>query len=82
VSVSVVAPGPIGFVPGAVWAGGNLTFQITVTPGLGYAIDQTPGFNGWLLWTNFIATEPVMTFTAPTTDSDRRFFRARLLPNP
>jgi len=82
VTVSVVTPGPILFDTNLALVGGELPLRVTVTPGLSYEIDYTSTFTDWLLFTNFMATNSVMNFSAPVTGSERRFFRARQLPNP
>jgi plastocyanin len=82
VTVFVVTPDPIHFDTNLALVNGNLPLQVTVTPGLSYAIDYTTTLTNWLPFTNFVATNSVMSFASPTTVDDRRFFRARLLPNP
>jgi plastocyanin len=82
VTVFVVTPGTIVFDNNLTLVGGNLPLRVTVTPGLSYAIDYTTTFTNWVPFTNFVATNSVMSFASPTTENDRRFFRARLLPNP
>ena len=82
VSVSVVTPGVSHFDTNLAPVGGLLRLRLNVTPGLSYAIDYTSTFTGWTPWTNFLATNAVMAFSAPTTATNRRFFRSRLLPNP
>jgi hypothetical protein len=82
VTVSVVTPGPIHFDNNLALLNGDLPLRVTVTPGLSYAMDYTTTFTNWLPFTNFVATNSVMSFSSPTTAGDHRFFRARLLPNP
>lgn len=82
VSVSVVAPGPIWFDTNNLNIGGTYPLRLMVTTGLSYAIDYSLTLTNWLLFTNFTATNTLMTFSHPKTDLDHRFFRARLLPNP
>jgi len=81
VSVTVVTPGVARFDPNLSNVGGALTLRLSVTPGLSYAIDSTSTFTTWTPWTNFVATNAIMSFLAPITP-DPRFFRGRLWPNP
>ena len=82
VTVSVMTPGTIQFANNLALVSGQLPLRVTVTPGLSYAIDYSSTFTNWLIFTNFVATNAVMNFSAPLTGTNHRFFRARLLPNP
>jgi plastocyanin len=82
VTVSVVAPGAISFQTNFSSATASLPLRLQVTPGLRYAIESTRDFLTWLPWTNFLATNTVMSFSSQVDAADTRFFRARLEPNP
>ncbi len=82
VTVNVVTPAPISFGTNFALAGAEFPLSIHVTPGLSYEVQYTSSLTNWLTFTNFLATNSVMVFSSPTTGSERRFFRARLLPNP
>jgi hypothetical protein len=82
VTVSVVTPGIIRFDTNLTSLNGHLPLRVTVTPGLSYEIDVSSTLTNWLFFTNFVATNTVMSFTAPITGADYRFFRAWLWPNP
>ncbi|MCX6905597.1 MAG: Ig-like domain-containing protein [Verrucomicrobia bacterium] len=82
VTVSVVTPGTIQFANNLALVSGRLPLRVTVTPGLSYEIDYSSTLTNWLHFTNFVATNAVMNFSAPATATNHRFFRARLLPNP
>ena len=82
VTVSVVTPGPIRFDNNLALLNGQLLLRVTLTHGLSYEIDYTSTFSDWLFFTNFVATNSVMSFSAPITGSEQRFFRARRLSNP
>ncbi len=82
ITVSVVTPGTLEFAPPGPPTNGALTLQLTVTPGLRYAIEDTDVLGNWSELTNLVAASPVMTLESATAGSTQRFFRARLLPNP
>ena len=82
VALSVVTPGPISFDSNLAIVNGTFALRLTVTPGLKYAIDAAGDLSGWQTLTNFVATSSVMQFAFPVNGIERRFFRAKLLPNP
>ena len=82
VSVSVVTPALARFSTNLSLVSGGLPLRLSVTPGLSYAIEYSVTLTNWTPWTNFLATNSIMVFSAPTTTTNRRFFRSRLLPNP
>jgi len=81
-NVSVLNVGAIQFENPSATVNGNLPLRLTLTTGLRYAIDSTSDLTAWDLFANFLATNSVMDFTSPIAPGERRFFRARLLPNP
>jgi chitinase len=82
VNVSVVTPAPIRFQPSVPDGTGGFPLTLEVTPGLRYEILSSTDLPNWVGFTNFTATQPIMSFSVPTVSPDRRLFRARLLPNP
>lgn len=82
VTVSVVTPGPILFRSDLAPVSGQLPLSLSVTPGLSYEVSSTIDLTIWSVLTNFVATQPVMNFSVPTSGLAQGFFRARLLPNP
>jgi plastocyanin len=82
VSVSVVTPGPVAFDTNSLNADASFPLRLAVTTGLSYEITYSTTLTNWLFFTNFTATNAVMSFSSPKIGLDERFFRARLLPNP
>lgn len=82
VSVSVVEPGTSRFATNLAVVNGRLPLRVSVTPGLNYALETSLTLTNWSPFTNFLATNALMSFSAPVTVSNRGFFRARRLPNP
>ncbi len=82
ITVSVVTPGVLQFAAPGPPANSAFTLQLTVTPGLRYAIDDADALGNWSELTNFVAANSVVTFDTAAAGNAQRFFRARLLPNP
>ena len=82
VAVTVVDSGSVRFDSDVALSQGTFLFSVHATPGLSYAMEHASSMADWQPWTNFVATNSVMTFGVPVGSEPRRFFRTRLLPNP
>lgn len=81
-AVASVSVADLRFGPAGPISGGEFPLLLLLTPGLSYSVEVSPDLDTWEALTNFAATSDTITIPVPAAGEERRFFRARVMPNP